>query len=246
MTISTYEIAVGGLTVEVQPKHIKNLHLGVYPPSGRIRVAAPLSLTKDAVRLAVANKLSWIKRQQAKFALQERQSEREFVSGETHYFQGRRYRLCVIEHNGASQVVLKGKTTMHLLVKPNSTRENRKHILYCWYKKQLQSLAQPMIKEWALVLNVQLAECRIKKMKTKWGSCNHNSRRIWLNIELIKKPAYCLEYIILHELAHLLIKNHNNQFAKLLDEHMPKWQAYRDELNSLPLGHEYWTQQNIQ
>jgi predicted metal-dependent hydrolase len=236
----THQITVNRIKVEIVRKDIKNLHLGVYPPNGRVRVAAPLAVSDDAVRLAVVGKLGWIKRQQAKFAAQPRQSQREMVSGESHYFLGQRYRLRIIEHHGAGKVVLRNKATLELHVKPEKTAGQREQVLQRWYRGQLKQLIPPLLEKWRPVLGVEFAGWGIKKMKTKWGACNIKARRIWLNLELAKKPVHCLEYIVVHELMHLLERHHNDRFTALMDQHLSNWRVYRDELNQAPLGHENW------
>jgi len=240
MNTETYNFAVSGMSVEVVRKRIKNLHLGVYPPHGRVRVAAPLALTKDAIRLAVVQRLIWIKRQIAKFEAQPRQTERDMVTGETHYFLGRAYRLRVIEHTGACTVMLQNKTTIHLFVRPTTSQARRQEILHNWYREQLKELIPPLVAKWARTLGVKAPIWSVRKMKTKWGSCNTDARRMWLNLELAKKPVNCLEYIILHELVHLLERHHNDQFTGIMDKHMPAWRSLRDDLNSSVLGHEKW------
>jgi predicted metal-dependent hydrolase len=234
------EIQVSGLVVQVVRKNIKNLHLGVYPPNGRVRVAAPLNVNNDAVRLAVAGKLGWIKKHQARFRAQSRESGRELVSGESHYFLGRRYRLRVLHHDGVSRVEVRGKYAIELHVRSGTTAERRRQILQDWYRQQLRELIPLLLNKWQEALGVQVTEWRIKKMKTKWGSCNFKARRIWLNLELAKKPILCLEYIIVHELAHLIERHHDDRFISIMDQHMPHWRLHRQELNSAPLTHETW------
>lgn len=229
-----------GLPVEIVRKAIKNLHLGVYPPNGRVRVAAPLAVSDDAVRLAVIGKLDWIKKQQARFAAQPRQSHREMVNGESHYFLGHRYRLRVIEHDGAPKLFIRGNSSIDLHIRKGSKDEEREQALLRWYRSQLKVLIQPLLDKWQKVLDVQVAEWGVKKMKTKWGSCNAGDRRIWLNLELAKKPVQCLEYIIVHEMVHLMERHHNDNFRTLMDQFMPKWRLSRDELNQSPLSHERW------
>jgi len=231
---------VGGITVEVVRKTIKNLHLGVYPPHGRVRVAAPLAVSDEAVRLAVVSKLGWIKRQQAKFDAQSRQSQREMIQGESQYFLGQRYRLNVVEHDKAGKVVLRTKTIMDLYARPEATAEQRERILQRWYRKQLKELVPPLLDKWQQTLGVQIDQWGIKKMKTKWGGCNVEARRIWLNLELAKRPVQCLEYIIVHELVHLLERHHNDRFAAYMDKYMPSWKSLRETLNRGPLGREVW------
>ena len=236
-----YRIKVAGLLVEVVRKDIKNLHLGVYPPSGRIRVAAPLMMSDEAIRLAVVSKLGWIKRHQARFQQQPRQSHRRMVSGESHYFMVRRYRLRVIEHDGPPHVSFRGKASMDLFVRPGSSEEQCAHALASFYRTQLKSQIPELLEKWQPIIGVQVAAWGIKKMKTKWGTCNADARRVWLNLELAKKPAQCLEYILVHELVHVLERQHNDRFRHLMDTFMPQWRIYRDELASSMLAHERWT-----
>jgi predicted metal-dependent hydrolase len=233
-------ISVSGIAVEVVRKDIKNLHLGVYPPMGRVRVAAPLVVNDEAVRLAVIDKLGWIKRQRAQFAKQPRQSEREMVNGESHYFLGRRYRLRVHEVDAPARVALRGVASMDLFVRPGSSVERREAVLHEWHRASLRSVITDLLAHWQPKLGVQAAHWGIKKMKTKWGSCNVSARRIWLNLELAKKPVQCLEYIVVHELVHLLERNHTERFTALMDRYLPDWRMRREVLNSSPLGHEAW------
>jgi len=240
MNTKPHHLMVGGITVEVVRKTIKNLHLGVYPPNGRVRVAAPLAVSDEAVKLAVVSRLGWIKRQQAKFDAQPRQSQREMIQGESQYFLGQRYRLNVVEHDKAGKVVLRTKTIMDLYARPEATAEQRERILQRWYRKQLKELVPPLLDKWQQTLGVQIDQWGIKKMKTKWGGCNVEARRIWLNLELAKRPVQCLEYIIVHELVHLLERHHNDRFAAYMDKYMPSWKSLRETLNRGPLGREVW------
>ena len=240
MNIETHRITVSGLGVEVVRKAIKNLHLGVYPPHGRVRVAAPLAVNDEAVRLAVISRLGWIKRQKAKFEDQPRQSRREMIRGESHYFLGRRYRLNVIEHNGAGKVVLRNKAAIDIYVRPRSDAEMREKVLQRWYREQLKALVPSLLEKWQQTLGVVIADWGIKKMKTKWGGCTVGARRIWLNLELAKKPVECLEYIIVHELVHLLERHHNDRFTAYMDKFMPQWRLLRETLSQGPLGYETW------
>lgn len=235
-----HQITVNGLPVSIVRKAIKNLHLGVYPPDGRVRVAAPLAVSDEAVRLAVIGKLGWIKRQRAKFQAQPRQSRREMVRGESHYFLGQRYRLRVIHGQGAAKVVLRRPSALELHVRPEATIEQRERLLQRWYREQLKQLIPPLIEKWQTILGVEAADWGIKKMKTKWGTCNIEARRIWLNLELAKKPVQCLEYIVAHELVHLIERHHNERFVALMNQYLPQWQLHREELNAAPLAHETW------
>lgn len=233
-------LEVSGIQVEVFRKDIKNLHLSVHPPHGKVRVSAPLWLDDEAIRLTIVARLGWIRRQQAGFAQQERQSEREMVTGESHYVQGHRYRLDVIEHPGAPAVTIRNNTTLELRVRPNTDRAQREAILHRWYRRQLRAQLPDMIAHWEPRLGVQVAAWGIKKMKTRWGTCNIADRRIWLNLELAKKPVICLEYILVHEMVHLLERHHNDRFKAHMDHHMPHWRMHRDMLNQAPLAHEDW------
>jgi predicted metal-dependent hydrolase len=241
MNTEQHQITVNDIPVHIVRKDIKNLHLGVYPPNGRVRVAAPLRVTDDGVRLAVISKLGWIKRQQAKFEAQSRQSAREMVSGESHYFLGRRYRLRIVNHDGPAKVILRNRSRIELHVRPGTTAAQRELLLQRWYRQQLAALIPPLLDKWRAAIGVQPSEWAIKKMKTKWGSCNATEHRIWLNLELAKKSPQCLEYVMVHELVHLLERHHNSRFISLMDKHLPLWRHLRDQLNSEPLAHATWT-----
>jgi len=240
MNIEQRRISVNGLRVEIVRKDIKNLHLGVYPPGGRIRVAVPLRVSDDAVRLAVIGKLGWIHRQRARFEAQPRQSEREMVSGESHYFLGQRYRLQVVTHDGAGKVLVRSTSTIELHVRSGTNAEQRERVLQRWYREQLKALIPPLVEKWQSVLGVQVAQWAVKRMKTRWGTCNAEAGRIWLNLELVKKPVQCLEYLVVHELAHFIERQHNDRFVGLMDQHLPLWRLHRAELNAAPLAHETW------
>lgn len=241
MSTSGRTLVVGGLPVTVVRKAIKNLHLGVYPPDGRVRVAAPLLVSDAAVRVAVIGKLRWIRRQKKNFAEQPRESRREMVSGESHYYLGRRYRLRVVLHEGPSRVTLRNGTTMELQVPERYAAAQRSEVLRRWYRQRLRELALPLLEKWEKRLGVRASALGIRKMKTKWGSCITGSRRIWLNLELAKKPIQCLDYLIAHELIHLLERHHNNRFKTLLDRYIPRWRSFRSLLNEAPLGHADWS-----
>ena len=235
-----HQITVNDLVVDVVRKDIKNLHLAVYPPTGRVRVAAPLRVDDEAVRLAVISRLAWIKRQQAKFEAQERQSAREYVSGESHYYQGSRYLLNVVYHDAAPKVVLRNKTKLDLFVRTRSDTAKRERVLLGWYRRQLKAMIPPLITKWEAIIGVQVADWGVKRMKTRWGSCTIEAQRIWLNLELVKKPPHCLEYIVVHEMVHLLERLHNDRFVDHMDRFMPQWRLFREELNRAPLAHATW------
>lgn len=233
-------LKVAGLTINVVRKDIKNLHLGVYPPEGRVRVAAPLVISDEAVRLAVIDKLAWIKLQRSKFEQQPRQSEREMAVGESHYVFGRRYRLRVHEAEGTQRVAMRGIASLDLFVRRGASQAQRATLLDRWYREQLKALVAPMITAWQAKLGVRASAWGVKRMKTKWGSCTPANRRIWLNSELAKKPAECIEYIVVHELLHLAVPSHGGEFIALMDRHVPQWQKLQKRLNAQPLAHEQW------
>ena len=240
MSTEAKQITVGGLRVDVVRKPIKNLHLGVYPPNGRVRVAAPIGVSEDAVRLAVVTRMGWIRRQKARFGDQPRQSERAYVSGESHYFFGQRHRLSLIEGARAGHVQIRNSRTLELHVQTSSSQAVRERVFLAWYRHQPRERAMPLVESWSKAYGVSVPELGIKKMRTKWGSCNIEARRIWLNLELAKKPLQCLEYVIVHELAHFFERNHSDRFVALMDQMMPQWRVVRDELNGEPLAHEEW------
>jgi len=231
---------VGGIPVDVVRKSIKNLHLGVYPPNGRVRVAVPLRLNDDAVRLAVVTRLGWIRRQQSGFEKQERQSKREMVAGETHYVHGKRYQLSVIEGDGRTGTRVRPNARLEMRVPPKSSHAYRENVLNEWYRQLLREPIQELVAKWAPHVGVEVAEWGIRRMRTKWGSCNPRARRIWFNLELAKKSGSGIEFIVVHEMVHLLERHHNANFVGHMDRLLPNWRLSRAELNRAPLGHENW------
>lgn len=231
---------ISGMEIQVVRKNIKNLHLAVLPPDGKIRVAVPHHVTDERVRLAIISKLAWIRRQQADFSQQPRQTEREIINGESHYLWGRQYRLEVIEQAGKHRIETKGKSKLRLFVQPGTSVENRLLVLNNWYREQLKLKVAELVENWSPIVKRKPKACGIRKMKTKWGSCNIEAKRIWLNLELVKKPPECLEYILVHELVHLLERHHNDRFRKYMDKFLPKWREHRNLLNKLPLAYEDW------
>ena len=234
------ELVVSGIRVQVVRKDIKNLHLSVNPPEGHVRVAVPLHVADERVRLAVIDKLSWIKKQQAKFQDQPRQGDREMVTGESHYFFGKCYRLEVVEKPGKHKVEILSGNKIRLTIPANTKTETRLKHLHEWYRDQLKQVVPKLIEQWQLKIGVTSNDWGIKKMKTKWGSCNISAKRIWLNLELAKKPPECLEYILVHELIHLLERHHNQRFKSLMDTYLPNWRDRREMLNKSPLARENW------
>ena len=238
--IDRYHIDIRGISVEVVRKEIKNFHISVHPQNGRVRVSAPLYFDDDTIRIAVISRLGWIRRKQEAFTKQDRQSQREFVTGESHYFAGRRYRLDVVEHDCPPKVWLPNNTKIALSVRPGSDRDTREAVVHRWYRQHLQTQLPPLLEKWEPKIGVSVNDVRIRKMKTLWGSCNVEAKRIWLNLELAKKPESCLVYILVHEMVHLLERQHNDRFHALMDRFLPQWQTSRDQLNRAPLAHENW------
>lgn len=225
---------VRDIEIELVKKDIKNLHLSVLPPNGRVRISAPKKMDDDTIRLFAISKLSWIKKQKAKFKKQERLPEREFVSGESHYFLGHRYLLNVIYTNKRRQgVEICNKTYLDLFVRKGSTKEQRKNVMKEWYRDELKALIPPLIEKWEPILGVKVNSWGVKLMKTKWGSCNTTAGRIWINLELAKKSPRCLEYIVVHEMVHLLERLHNKRFVAYMDKFLPNWKSIKAELNGL-------------
>ncbi|TQI75334.1 hypothetical protein FHT98_3115 [Bosea sp. AK1] len=228
---------IGRLDVEVHWKGIKNLHVGVYPPDGRVRVAAPMAVSLGAIKLAVLTRMAWVRRQQAKFAAQERQSVRHYQSGETHFLWGRPLRLDVVEWDKAIyRISVQRSERLCFQVPCESSSGQRAAWMGNWRRSQLRKVAAPKVAKWSEILGVTPRKWGIREMRTKWGSCNSRKSIVWLNSELSKKPVRSVDYVILHELAHLISERHDDRFLAVLDEHMPRWKSIRAELNALPLA----------
>lgn len=232
-------LKLGNIAIEVELKDIKNIHLSVYPPDGRVRIAAPSKMDMDSVRIFAISKLQWIKDQQETLSKQEREPQREFLESESHYFFGKRLLLKIHETDAKPKVEIDHKF-IHLHVRPTTDTDRKRAIIDEWYRAELKKLTPALISNWESKIGVKSNEFGIKKMRTKWGTCNTKEKRIWLNLELAKKPKECIEYIIVHELVHLLERSHNQRFVKYMDEFMPKWRFHREELNRLPYSHVDW------
>lgn len=222
---------IGGYAVEVIKKTIKNIHLSVHPPEGRVRVAVPQHTKDTAIRLLIIRKLPWIKKQISSFKNQERQSKPKFVSGESHLFRGSRYLLNIVYHDAPSKVVLQRKTRIELQLRKGSSSIQKQAIFTEWTRQDLKTRLEPLLSKWQKNLGVEVRAWGIRRMKTKWGSCNPKTRRVLFNLELTKKDDKSLEYVVIHELVHLLERKHNDRFIGHLDRVMPKWRSYRAELN---------------
>lgn len=233
------QIELGDLRVDVVKKNIKHVHLSVYPPSGEVRISAPMHMALDTIRVFAISKLAWIKSQQRKMQAQDREPPREYLDRESHYLWGRRYLLKIVEKDAAPMITLKhSKLVMQL--RPGTDDARRQEILDAWYREQLRSVVPTLIAKWEPLMGVKAERFFIQRMRTQWGSCNPASRSIRLNTDLAKKPPECLEYIVVHELAHLLEPTHNARFVALMELFMPKWRHLKEELNRLPVRHEDW------
>ena len=232
-------ISLGDITVEVVQKDIKNLHLSVYPPTGAVRIAAPSRMDLGTIRVFAISKLGWIKSQQRKLRAQPREAPREYLDRESHFVWGKRYLLQLVEKDAAPRVELKhGK--MLLQVRPGAGDTKKRVVLEGWYRERLKQAAPPLVAKWERLMGVAVQRVFAQRMKTKWGSCSPGAGNIRLNTDLAKKPPECLEYIVVHEMAHLLEPTHNSRFQALMDGFMPSWRFCRDELNRLPVRHEDW------
>ncbi len=234
------QIKLDDIAVDVVLKDIKNVHLSVYPPTGRVRISAPKRMSIDTIRVFAISKLNWIKQQQAKLRKQERETPRDYVDRESHYVWGKRYLLAVSESDEPPLIELK-HSRMLLRVRPRTDLYKRQALVEGWYREQIKKMASPLLAKWQPLMDVKLTRFYVQRMKTKWGSCNHNARTIRLNTELAKKPRECLEYVVVHELVHLLEPTHNARFVAMMDRFMPKWEFYRGALNRLPVRREKWS-----
>lgn len=231
---------VSGIAVDVIRKNIKNVHLSVHPPTGRVRIAAPLRMSLDTVRLFAISKLGWIRHQQRTLLRQERETEREYLDRESHYLWGKRLLLKVVEFDAAPEVRVRHGSIV-LQVRPGADVGTRGGVLGAWHRQLLKGEGVELVEAWEPRLKVTVAGLFVQQMKTKWGSCNPSARTIRLNTELAKKPKECLEYIVVHEMAHLLEPTHGPQFVGVMDRVLPSWRELREVLNSLPIGHQRWS-----
>ena len=234
------KLKLGEITVDVVQKNIKNVHLSAYPPNGRVRISAPLRMSADTIRVFAISKLGWIKQQQARLRGQERELPREYLDRESHYVWGKRYLLKVVKKEGAPTVEVR-PDTLRLCVRPGAGEATREAVIATWYRQLLKAELPALIEAWERRLKVKVSGFYVRRMKTKWGSCNPAARTIRLNTELAKKPKECMEYVVVHELVHLIERHHNGRFVATMDRHLPQWRVYRQELNAAPLAHETWS-----
>ncbi|TNI85858.1 M48 family metallopeptidase [Aeromonas sobria] len=232
-------IQLGEISIAVTRKDIKNVHLTVHPPDGRVTLAAPYNTRLEVARAYAISKLVWIRDQQRKLGCQARETPRQFVKRESHYVWGRRYLMTVDYQDVKPSVVLSNKR-ITLIVRPGSSTEKRADVMHEWHKLLLHEVVPPLVQKWERKLKVSVSGYFLQRMKTKWGSCNHSAGNIRLNTELVKKPKDLLEYVIVHEMAHLIEPTHSERFIAILEEHYPSWLEARAELNELPLAAEVW------
>ncbi|NOQ37214.1 MAG: DUF45 domain-containing protein [Methylococcaceae bacterium] len=233
----TTQIQLGNIAVDVVKKNIKNLHLSVHPPEGKVRISAPLRMDIDTIRVFALTKLSWIKKQQQKLQAQAREMPPEYLDRESHYLWGKRYLLELVEKNSSPKITLE-HNKIRLQIRPASTEKRKQDIIEAWYREQLKQAIEPLIEKWEPLMGVKVEKFFVRKMKTKWGSCRPATKSIRLNTDLVRKPPECLEYVVVHEMVHLLEASHNKRFIALMDQFMPKWRFFKDELNRLPLRYE--------
>jgi len=230
---------IGNLAIEVTRKDIKNVHLSVHPPNGRVTLVAPNATRLEVARAYAVSKLVWIRDQQRKLECQARETPRQFVERESHHVWGRRYLMTVDYQDVKPSVVLSNKR-ITLIVRPGSSADKRAEVMHEWHKSLLHEVVPPLIQKWEQKLKVRVSGYFLQRMKTKWGSCNHAEGNIRLNTELVKKPKDLLEYVVVHEMAHLIEPTHSDRFIAILAEHYPSWREARAELNELPLTAEIW------
>lgn len=232
-------IQLGEIAISVTRKNIKHVHLSVHPPSGRVTMAAPLATRSEVARAYAVSKLGWIRGQQAKLRGQARETPRQFVERESHYLWGRRYLLTAIEVEAKPSVRLSHRK-ITLTVRRGSGRAKRDAVMHAWHKSLLHETLPGLIRKWESKLGVEVADYFLQRMKTKWGSCNHRARHIRLNTELVKKPRDLIEYVVVHEMVHLIEPSHSERFISILQQHYPRWRDARAELNEFPLSAESW------
>ncbi len=233
------QVNLGEIAVDVVFKDIKNIHLSIYPPDGKVRISAPLRMNIDTIRVFAITKLAWIRQQQKKLREQNRETPREYLNRESHYVWGKRYLLNVTEKDATPKIEL-SHNQIRLQVRPATSQERKQAIIEAWYRETIKDVIQSLIIKWEPIIGVKVERFFVQRMKTKWGSCSPAARSIRLNTDLAKKPPECLEYIVVHEMTHFLEPTHNNRFISLMDHFMPKWRFYKDELNKLPIRHETW------
>lgn len=231
MTLKAQQMVVDDICIDLVRKQVKYLRICVCTSTGRVRISAPHRIDMEAVRGFAVSRLEWIKKHLARISKQEREAPLEYVSLEKHYFKGRGYLLNVVYHNAAPRVVIRDEVYIDLYVREGSGLEQRKTVMTQWYRRQLKASIPAIIEKWQGIIGVEIKEWGVKQMKTRWGTCSIRARRIWINLEFAKKPEYCLEYIVVHEMLHLLERKHNERYRGYMDRFLPQWRTYKEELN---------------
>jgi len=226
-------IVLDNIEIEILKKNIKNIHLTVHPPYGTVKLSVPERMNNEAINEFAISRLSWIKKQREKFKFRDKIVLTEFISGESHYFFGTKYLLNVIQTEGKQHAELRNNEYINLYVRPGSTKEKREEVLTEWYRSNLKIVIPEYIEKWEKIIGVSVKEWGVKFMKTRWGTCNIQAKRIWINLELAKKNTMCLEYIVVHELVHLLERHHNSVFYSYMDKFLPEWKIIRNNLNGI-------------
>ena len=240
MSTDSFSLEVQGLEFEVNKKDIKNLHINILPPNGHVRISAPLDMSTESIRLAIVTRLSKIKKEISEMKSYSRESQREMISGESHYVDGNRFLLEVVEKNAKPEIIISKKKILQLQVRPNTIRVKREQILNEWHRSRIRESLENLIPKWEEIVGAKAEFYGIKKMRTKWGSCSTAKKRIWLNLELSKKHPDCLEYVLVHELIHLFEATHSQRFFDLIDIYMPSWKIHKATLDEPPLMHVDW------
>jgi predicted metal-dependent hydrolase len=233
-------IDISTIQVEVRKRNVKSLRIGVFPPSGLVRVTAPLNYDQNLIESVVLKKMSWIRRQQQNLKSQDRLTQREAVSGESYFYKGKKYKLFVVEGSTRGRLTIKNSSRMELSISSDAKEASRLNVINKFYRKALQEELDELIPQLSKKMGLKIERYSIRKMKNRWGSCDTEKKQITVNIELIKKNPACLNYIIIHELVHLLEAKHNQRFKELMDVHLPNWRYFRDLLNSTPLAYSHW------
>jgi predicted metal-dependent hydrolase len=233
------QIVISNQKIDVIRKDIKNIRLSVFPPNGKTRVFVPLDTSKDHLRIFLISKTSWIKKQKKQFSRQERQKKPKYQNGEIHYLFGKKYILCERKMASKSKIVIH-KNTIDLFLKPKTSFKQKQNLFENFYRYEFEQILPKYIKKWQKKIGVEINETKIRKMRTKWGTCNNKDKRIWLNLELVKKPLHCIDYVIAHEFVHLIERTHTEKFLKILGKVYPKWEITKEELNQGMLGYFEW------
>ena len=235
MHTKTSLLKIGDYSIDVHLKNIKNMHLAVYPPTGRIRISAPIDTNIETIKLFAISKIGWIKKHQTNFNNQIRQPKSEYLSGESHYLFGKRYLLNVLHTNKKQYASIRNKTNIDLYVRDVNSYDNRQKVITEWYRSELKVIMPDLINKWEKIIGVSVMDWGVKRMKTRWGTCNVKVKRIWINLELVKKPLDLIEYVLVHEMVHLIERGHGKRFYELMTKFLPKWKNYKKELNKLPI-----------